>query len=277
MSRSDGRTLPRWQRTPGWALSTTLNRGFKVGKAPSPNYLTSRGLNATIASYFAATGLSSDLTLKNVADPKTREFVKQLESSVVHYGDTTLTSWRTWPTRAAAAGVTYVSAVTVEEKSVWTATRATHRSLPGLGQSAARRSRWSRSIPTTARWFRQPVDDPRCPVVDGTGQQASADFLAWLQGGPPSSRPSPMPGSAFEGPRVRSSRENRMLLPAAPRTFSLPTLADRVGGHRPVGPNCASGHVLVVMDGDLRLHVRAGTRCQFGQTDAGEAGGDDGS
>ena len=91
---------------------------FKLGKT-NPHFSTS-GLNATIATYFAATGVSSDLSAKNVADPKTQAFVKQIESSVVHYGDTTLTFLGNMAKAdAAGRGLTYVSAVTVEEKSVW--------------------------------------------------------------------------------------------------------------------------------------------------------------
>ena len=86
----------------GWASKDHPEWGrFKLGKT-NPYFSTS-GLNATIASYFAATGVSSDLTSEQVADPDTRAFVKQLESSVVHYGDTTLTFLQNM-SREAAAG-----------------------------------------------------------------------------------------------------------------------------------------------------------------------------
>ncbi|MCH9816087.1 MAG: substrate-binding and VWA domain-containing protein [Actinomycetia bacterium] len=102
----------------GWAAEGHPEWGrFKLGKT-NPNFSTS-GLNATIASYFAATGVSSDLTIKQVKAPATEKFVKNLESAVVHYGDTTLTFLDTMAREAAAGkGLTYVSAVTVEEKSV---------------------------------------------------------------------------------------------------------------------------------------------------------------
>src|SRR6185436_6580777 len=91
---------------------------FRLGKT-NPNFSTS-GLNATIGAYFAATGVSSDLTDKDVADPKTVAYVKGVEQAVVHYGDTTLT----FLSNLQAAddrgqGLSYISAVTVEEKSVW--------------------------------------------------------------------------------------------------------------------------------------------------------------
>lgn len=111
--------LAKLARSPkGWASEGHPEWGrFKLGKT-NPHFSTS-GLNATIASYFAATGLSSDLSAAQVADPETRRFVAGLESAVVHYGDTTLTFLDNMSSEAAAGqGLTYVSAVTVEEKSV---------------------------------------------------------------------------------------------------------------------------------------------------------------
>lgn len=103
----------------GWGAKGHPEWGpFKLGKT-NPNFSTS-GLNATVGAYFAATGVSSDLTAAQVADPQTRAFVGALENSVVHYGDTTLTFLDNMANAAAQGrGLTYVSAVTVEEKSVW--------------------------------------------------------------------------------------------------------------------------------------------------------------
>jgi Ca-activated chloride channel family protein len=91
---------------------------FRLGKT-NPNFSTS-GLNALVGEYFAATGLSSDLSLSRIEDPNTVAFVEGVESSVVHYGDTTLTFLSNLQ-RAddRGEGLTYISAVTVEEKSVW--------------------------------------------------------------------------------------------------------------------------------------------------------------
>jgi Ca-activated chloride channel family protein len=103
----------------GWGSVAHPEWGqFKLGKT-NPRFSTS-GLNATIGAYFAATGLASDLSVADVDDPKTAEFVKSVESSVVHYGDTTLTFLENL--RRAddeGRGLSYVSAVTLEEKSVW--------------------------------------------------------------------------------------------------------------------------------------------------------------
>lgn len=90
---------------------------FKLGKT-NPNISTS-GLNATIGLYFAGTGVSSDLTVAQVNDPATQEFVGGVESAVVHYGDTTLTFLENLlAADRDGVGLSYISAVTVEEKSV---------------------------------------------------------------------------------------------------------------------------------------------------------------
>jgi Ca-activated chloride channel family protein len=73
----------------GWSRYGKPYGAFKLGKT-NPNFSTS-GLNATIGAYFAATQRSSDLSLKDLADPKVLAYVKAVEGSVVHYGDTTLT------------------------------------------------------------------------------------------------------------------------------------------------------------------------------------------
>ncbi|HEX6578998.1 MAG TPA: extracellular solute-binding protein [Jiangellaceae bacterium] len=102
----------------GWEAAGHPEWGaFKLGKT-NPNLSTS-GLHATVGTFFAATGVASDLTVADIQDPATAAYVRGLERSVVHYGDTTLTFLENL--RAAddeGQGLTYVSAVTVEEKSV---------------------------------------------------------------------------------------------------------------------------------------------------------------
>lgn len=90
---------------------------FRLGKT-NPNYSTS-GLNFTIAQYYAATNKTTGLTTEDLARPEVETFAKDVESSVVHYGDITMTFLNNW-FRADARGtaLTYASAVAVEEKSV---------------------------------------------------------------------------------------------------------------------------------------------------------------
>lgn len=102
----------------GWAAEGHPEWGaFKMGKT-NPNVSTS-GLSATVGTFVAATGTSSDLTLDTLKDPKVREFVAGVEKSVAHYGDTALTFLENLR-RAddAGAALSYVSAVAVEEKSI---------------------------------------------------------------------------------------------------------------------------------------------------------------
>jgi Ca-activated chloride channel family protein len=102
----------------GWTTKGHPEWGaFKLGKT-NPNISTT-GLSATVGVFVAATGTSSDLTLDTLKDPRVREFVAGVEQSVAHYGDTALT-FLTNLQRAddAGAALGYVSAVTVEEKSV---------------------------------------------------------------------------------------------------------------------------------------------------------------
>jgi Ca-activated chloride channel homolog len=186
-----------WPKTPlGWGDVLALARdprgwgakghpewgAFKLGKT-NPNFSTS-GLNATIATYFAATGRSSDLTVKDVADPKVVGYVRQIEASVVHYGDTTLTFLQNlYAAAEKGQALTYISAVTVEEKSVWDYNRGNPSGDPKtLGQHAAPK------VPLVAIYPKEGTllsDNPYVVLtadwVDGTKRAAAADFLAFVR------------------------------------------------------------------------------------------------
>jgi Ca-activated chloride channel family protein len=155
---------------------------FKLGKT-NPHYSTS-GLNATVATYFAATGRSSDLSAKDVAAAQTRAFVEQIESSVVHYGDTTLTFLSNMAKAdAAGRGLTYVSAVTVEEKSVWDYNQGNPTGDPTtLGQGAKPK------VPLVAVYPKDGTllsDNPyvvlTAPWVDEAKKAVAADFLSYVR------------------------------------------------------------------------------------------------
>jgi Ca-activated chloride channel family protein len=113
-----GDVLKLAQNPRGWASINQPYGAFTLGKT-NPNFSTS-GLNATIGTYVAATGTSSDLTLPDLAKPAVQAYAQAVEQAVVHYGDTTLT----FLSNLQAAddrgdGLHYISAVAVEEKSVW--------------------------------------------------------------------------------------------------------------------------------------------------------------
>lgn len=102
----------------GWAdLGHPEWGAFKLGKT-NPNFSTS-GLSALIAQNYAATGKTAGLSSEDLANPQVVQFGTDIESSVVHYGDITMTFLNNW-FRADRRGtaLNYASAVAVEEKSV---------------------------------------------------------------------------------------------------------------------------------------------------------------
>jgi Ca-activated chloride channel family protein len=113
---SDILSLARSQA--GWADFGLPQYGaFRLGKT-NPNFSTS-GLSALIAQTYAATGKTEDLTSEDLANPAVIDFATGVESAVVHYGDTTLTFLNNmYREDQRGTGLTYVSAIAVEEKSV---------------------------------------------------------------------------------------------------------------------------------------------------------------
>jgi Ca-activated chloride channel family protein len=205
---------------------------FKLGKT-NPNFSTS-GLNATIGTFFAATGRTSDLTTRDVADPKVRAFVAGVEQSVVHYGDTTLTFLSNLQ-RAddQGRGLSYISAVAVEEKSVWDYNQGNPSGDPAtLGKHR------KPHVPLVAIYPREGTllsDNPYVVLaaswVDGAKRKAAADFLAYLQSGSAQGR---FQQSAFRdyqgrpGPRIV---EDNGLLPGQQVTLlppPAPAVIDRI-------------------------------------------------
>jgi Ca-activated chloride channel family protein len=113
---SDILALSRSQN--GWADYGHPEWGrFKLGKT-NPNYSTS-GLHALIAQTYAATGKTSGLSSEDLQNPSVQQYGTDIESSVVHYGDITMTFLNNW-FRADRRGtaLNYASAVAIEEKSV---------------------------------------------------------------------------------------------------------------------------------------------------------------
>ena len=169
----------------GWASLGHPEWGrFTLGKT-NPNLSTS-GLAATVGSFVAATGKSSDLTERDLRDPKVRRFVQTVERSVVHYGDTTLTYLSNLQ-RAddRGAGLGYVSAVAVEEKSV-----LDYNAGNPTGDPATLGDHDPPAVPLAAIYPKEGTlysDSPwvtlDAPWVDDATQAASADFLDYLRSG----------------------------------------------------------------------------------------------
>jgi Ca-activated chloride channel family protein len=198
----------------GWGGKGHAEWGrFKLGKT-NPNFSTS-GLNATVATYFAATGRSSDLTTADVRDPKVIDYVRGVEGSVVHYGDTTLTFLQNlYDAGASGQGLSYISAVTVEEKSVWDYNQGNPSGDPStLGKGAKPRT------PLVAIYPREGTllsDNPytvlKADWVDAAKRAAAADFLEFLRGADQQRRFTDAAFRSFDGkPGPAISKDNGLL------------------------------------------------------------------
>ncbi|MFF5209458.1 extracellular solute-binding protein [Streptosporangium sp. NPDC000396] len=205
---------------------------FRLGKT-NPSFSTS-GLNATIGAYFAATGLSGDLSEKNVADAKTRRFVQDVERSIVHYGDTTLTFLSNLQ-RAddAGAGLSYISAVAVEEKSVWDYNQGNPTGDPKtLGKHGKPRVPLAAIYPKEGTLY---SDNPyavlTAPWVDDAKRQVAADFLAHLRTTEQQERFAEFAFRSHEGKPGKLITEANGLLPAEPKMTlnpPAPNVLDKV-------------------------------------------------
>jgi Ca-activated chloride channel homolog len=207
----------------GWQRFGKPYGAFKLGKT-NPNFSTS-GLNATVGAYFAATGLSSDLSLKDLARPEVQAYVKGVESSVVHYGDTTLTylsNLQKADDRGQA--LSYVSAVTVEEKSVWDYNQGNPTGDPKtLGKRAKPRTPLVAVYPKEGTLY---SDNPYAvldaPWVDEATRAAAADFLAYAQGADAQKRFADAAFRDFEGKAGPRITQEQGLLPNEPKAVLNP-------------------------------------------------------
>ena len=97
----------------GWAAYGHPEFGdFKFGHT-HPDYSNS-GLDAVIAMNYAAVGKVRGLTTDDVTKPATQSFLSNVESSVIHYGDST----GFFATKMFSKGPSYLSAAVLYESSV---------------------------------------------------------------------------------------------------------------------------------------------------------------
>jgi Ca-activated chloride channel family protein len=114
----------------GWASHNNSKWGrFWLGKT-NPNLSTS-GFNATVAAFFAQKHKINDLKPDDIEDLEAQKFVREIENSVAHYGETTLHFLANLrraddhdrnPDGSCGPGhdhaLSYISAVTIEESSM---------------------------------------------------------------------------------------------------------------------------------------------------------------
>jgi Ca-activated chloride channel family protein len=97
----------------GWARYGKPQYGkFKLVHT-NPDFSTS-GLSAVVAEYYAATGKKEGLTERDISGAGARKQVRDIERSIVHYGDTTLFI----ADQMRARGPGYASAVAMEEATL---------------------------------------------------------------------------------------------------------------------------------------------------------------
>ncbi|MCU1674586.1 MAG: hypothetical protein JWN77_2699 [Frankiales bacterium] len=207
----------------GWAKYGKPYGSFKLGKT-NPNFSTS-GLHATIGAYFAATQRSTDLSAKDLADPKVLAYVKAVEGSVVHYGDTTLTFLSNLQKADdAGQGLSYVSAATVEEKSVWDYNQGNPTGDPKtLGKHAKPRTPLVAIYPKEGTLF---SDNPyvvlKAPWVDDAKRAVAADFFAYVQSSKAQKRFTDAAFRDYEGRAGGRINVNEGMLPDQPKAVIGP-------------------------------------------------------
>ncbi|MEU8004952.1 extracellular solute-binding protein [Catellatospora sp. NPDC049111] len=159
----------------GWAqFGKPEWKRFTFGK-DNPNLSTS-GLAATIATYYAATNTSSDLTTADLRDPKVTRFVRQIEANVSHYSDDVVDLLRGLAAAdlAGDAAASDLSAIVTQEELVY---------LYNKGELSGGREP---NEPLVAMYPKEGtfnLDHPYVvlPQADAAQRAAAADFLAFLQ------------------------------------------------------------------------------------------------
>jgi Ca-activated chloride channel homolog len=171
----------------GWqALGQPQWGAFKLGKT-DPN-LSTPGLEALIAAVFAATGQTSELSVETLVkqEDRLRQVILGLERAPGQDADTPATFLANLQ-QADQAGQTldFVSAVPLDEKSVWDYNRGNASGLEDGGERA------KPEVPLVAVYPKEGTlvaDHPwvvlRAPWVDEAKQRAAAGFLDYLQSEP---------------------------------------------------------------------------------------------
>jgi Ca-activated chloride channel homolog len=216
----------------GWgALGHPEWGAFKLGKT-DPN-LSTPALEALIAAVFAATGQTSELSVETLVkqEDQLRQVILGLERAPGQDADTPATFLANLQ-QADQAGQTldFVSAVPLDEKSVWDYNRGNASGLEETGE------RDRPKVPLVAVYPKEgtlEADHPwvvlRAPWVDEAEQQAAAGFLDYLRSQPVQTRFQAAGFRTFEGrPGPQLSQANgllpdqptRVLAPPAPKVVA---------------------------------------------------------
>jgi Ca-activated chloride channel homolog len=209
----------------GWkALGQPQWGAFKLGKT-DPN-LSTPGLEALIAAVFAATGQTSELSVETLVkqEDQLRQVILGLERAPGQDADTPATFLANLQ-QADQAGQTldFVSAVPLDEKSVWDYNRGNASGLEDGGERA------KPEIPLVAVYPKEGTlvaDHPwvvlRAPWVDESKQRAAAGFLDYLQSEPIQTRFQEAGFRTSEGRAGPQLTEANGLLPDQPARVLAP-------------------------------------------------------
>lgn len=179
----------------GWANLKHPEWGrFWLGKT-NPN-LSSSGFNATIAMFFAVKGKTTDLTAADITDPAAQAFVRDIEQSVAHYGETTLDFLKNLRraddqdrdadgrcTGSRGHALTYISAVTVEESSMLAYNDGWVTGTAGGDRQAKPCTKLVAIYPSEGTLY---SDHPYIELtsMDPAKKPLATDFLNYLRSGP---------------------------------------------------------------------------------------------
>ena len=198
----------------GWGLHKHPEWGaFKLGKTNLS--ISTSGMAATVAAFHAKTDLSTDLTPADIANPEFRDFVSSIEGSAVHYGDTTLTFLQNlYDAAGRGRPLGYVSAVAVEEKSVWDYNQGNPSGNPAtLGKQPPPQVQLVAIYPKEGTLV---SDNPYVVLtadwVDDAKRAAAADFLSYVHEAPQQKKFQDAAFRSFDGkPGDPINLENGML------------------------------------------------------------------
>ena len=165
----------------GWSRYEKPWGHFRLGKT-NPMISTS-GLHALIGTYNAAAGTTGQLTPEDVRRDDVRAFVRGVERSVVHYGESVARFLdNLWNADDSGDALGYVSAVAVEEKHVFDYNRGNPESLlcDPLCPQVAPQEKLVAFYPSEGTLI---ADHPYVILnwVDSVHRQAAADFQRHLE------------------------------------------------------------------------------------------------
>ncbi|HWZ89829.1 MAG TPA: VWA domain-containing protein [Polyangiaceae bacterium] len=162
------------QNAKGWADLGRAEWGrFKLGHT-HPEYSNS-GLLSFLAEAYAGAQKTRDLTLADLAAPKTRSFVTGIERSIVHYGKST----GFFSEKMLARGPAYLSAAVLYENSVVESYAQSGSSNPPLVAIYPREGTF---------WSDHPYSILEAPWAHAEEKEGAALFLAQLKARPAQER-----------------------------------------------------------------------------------------